>query len=94
VTRTLLERHQGNRDAVCESLAYHALEAGEPAVALPWLERSIDKAVACGGEAVARLHRERARQVVDHLLASTSDPEERRQLEERAAALSRGQQKS
>ena len=85
--RALAEHHAQNRDPVCESLAYHALEAGEPAEALPWLERAIERAARSGGTAVAETYRRRARQVIDSLLDSTDEPEERRRLEDRAAAL-------
>ncbi len=61
--RALLERHRQDPGFVSEELAFHLLESGESAQALPWLEHSAKKAARSGAEGVERFYSEHARTV-------------------------------
>lgn len=60
VARALLSRHAEGPGFVSEELAFHLLEAGETAEALPWLEHSAQKAARSGAAAIERFYSDRA----------------------------------
>ncbi|MCP4203712.1 MAG: AAA family ATPase [bacterium] len=61
--RALLRRHSADPGFVSEELAFHLLESGNEAEALPWLEHSAEKAARSGAEAIERFYAESAKTV-------------------------------
>ncbi len=74
-------------EAVCEELAYHYLQAGDWARALPCLELAAEKAHAIGAAETAEWYADRSLEVVDRLRGAAASAAERDELSARRRAV-------